>query len=66
MRSAQPLTWYIDASKIDGHNDSTQRFGIGILGIGKDGLLQAMATAVPPAYVDTIGHAEAFCIALVL
>ena len=60
------LTWYVDASLIDGKLPGACRLGAAAVATDDRGHLMAAVSAVPPAFVRTIGEAEAWAVWLVL
>ena len=60
------LDWYIDASLVDGTLGPCARYGAAGVAVDDRGHLVAAWKGVPPAYVDSIGEAEAWALATVL
>ena len=60
------LTWFVDASQVDGDDGWIRSFGIGLLATDDQGKMVAAAYGHPPEYVSTISQAEAHAVAAVL
>ena len=58
------LSWYVDASQVDGEDRNIVSFGFGILAMCPNGKLVAAAYGHPPPCVSAISQAEAHAVAV--